>query len=358
MSELDRHLPESLPGDGALCAGCCAPSSASAGGRRSSGLEHIPDQGPLLILFNHLSIFDGPLVIANVPHEIELVGPGDFDMLPGERLMIDAYGITLINRGHPDRASLRAMLDHLRAGRMLAMAPDGGTWEKRLSEVKGGAAYLSQMTGAPMLPVGLGGFYGAEDAVPRLQRPRITIRFGEVLPPVPASADRQAREADLDAASRAIMRTLYDLLPPADRALYDHWGRANYDLAVDAAALLDGAPLAYDGPALPDLSALGEFLAKPSLFRPMYQNAHLTIDPFRQPRFFAPMEVRLAARDLHRTLSEGTFDAYLPYRLGDAKAASVLRALIFLRDEVCAWAIAREARLRLRPLVRDPLNRP
>lgn len=322
-----------------------------------SGVEHVPAHGPLLLLFNHLSIFDGPLVVANVPHEIELVGPGDFPMQPVERLIIAAYGLTLANRGRTDRAGLKRMLDHLKAGRILAMAPDGGTWEKSIDVVKGGAAYLSQMTGAPMVPVALGGFYGAEEAVPRLKRPRITIRFGEVLPPVPASPDRRQREADLDAASRAIMRRLYDLLPAADRARYDHWGRATYDLRIDARTA-DDSSLAYGGPPLPDLSALGEFMAKPNLFRPMPQNAGLRVEPFLEARFFAPMEVRLAARDLYRTLTRGAFDAYLQYRLGEARAALALAGLAAVRDEVCEWAMTQGVRLRLRPIVKDPLELP
>jgi 1-acyl-sn-glycerol-3-phosphate acyltransferase len=139
-----------------------------------SGVEHVPAHGPLLLLFNHLSIFDGPLVVANVPHEIELVGPGDFPMQPVERLIIAAYGLTLANRGRTDRAGLKRMLDHLKAGRILAMAPDGGTWEKGIDVVKGGAAYLSQMTGAPMVPVCPGRFLrrGGSRAAPPAPRSR------------------------------------------------------------------------------------------------------------------------------------------------------------------------------------------
>lgn len=319
------------------------------------GVENIPPHGPLLILFNHLSTLDGPLVMANMPGEIELVGPGDFPMTAAGQLVIRAYGITLINRGRADRASLRAVVDHLRAGRMVAMAPDGGTWEKGITDVKEGAAYLSQLTQTPMLPVGLGGLYRVPvpGLMALLSRPRITITFGEVMPPVPPSADRRRREADLRAASLAIMRRIYDLLPPEDRARYDAWGRAIYDLRLDFAAE-NGTPIVYNGPPLPDLSALGEFLAKPNLFRPMWQNARLVVDPFREGRFFPAMEVRLAARDLVRTLTAGAFDVYLQYRLGNARAGAALAALQALRDEICEWALQRGARLRLTPVIRLP----
>lgn len=316
-----------------------------------SGVENIPSQGPLLLLFNHLSILDGPLVIANVPHEVEFVGPGDFTMTPSARLFINAYGVSLINRGRADRGSLKAMLTHLKAGRMLAMAPDGGTWEKDIFDVKPGAAYVSQMTGAPMIPIALGGFYGAEDAIPRGKRPRMSIRFGELMPAVPPSKDRRNRDADLEAASRDIMQRIYDMLPPEDQALYDRFGREAYDLVLDFVTE-DGGQLAYNGPPLPDMSALAEFMIKPNLFKVMWQNAHLAVEPFVQPHFFAPIEIQISARALYDTLSHGEFDAYLQYRFDEDFAVRTLAALEAVH-RACDWAMSHHARLRLRPIVKN-----
>ncbi len=312
------------------------------------GLEHIPPDGPLLVLFNHLSSLDGPLVVANFPHELELVGPGDFRLAWPGPLAVRAYGMTLIRRGRPDRQSLRTLIAHLKAGRRVAMAPEGGTWEKGITGVKPGAAYLSQVTGAPMLPVALGGIYGVEDAALQLKRPRVTVTFGPLMPPVPPSRDRRRRDADLEEASRAIMQRLYDLLPPEDRALYDRWGRARYALRVDFARLEDGTPLALEEP-LPDLSALASFIARPNLFRPMWQNARLSVEPFRERRFFAPLEVKIAARELMETLAAGDYADYLAYRLGDAQAVAVMADLEALRA-LCDLAMAHHARLRLVPV--------
>lgn len=315
------------------------------------GLEHIPRQGPLLILGNHMSSFDGPLVLAAFPPDLdlELVGPGDFKLASIGPWIVRTYGMTLIKRGSPDRDSLKAIIAHLKAGRMLAMFPEGGTWEKRLSDVKPGAAYVSQATGAPILPVGIGGTYGADDAIPRLKRPRISVTFGEVMPPVQPSQDRKRRDEGLQAASDEIMQRIYALLPPEDRARYDRWGRATYALEIAFRRESDDSPLIYDGPPLPDLSALGEFLAKPNLFRPMWQNARLIVDPFREARFFAPMEVRLAARALLDTLSAGDYAGYLPYRLGDDAAARAMAGLEAVYT-LAEWAIVHHARIRLRPV--------
>lgn len=324
-----------------------------------SGLEHVPASGPVLVCFNHLSILDGPMVVSCMNREVELVGPGDFPMTPVEEVVVRAYDVTRINRGRADRASLRTMLAHLKAGRVLAMAPDGGTWEKPITDIKTGAAYLSQATQVPIIPVGLGGLYEVPTVdVPKLlTRPQITIRFGELMPPVPESASRRDREADLEAASQALAQRIYALLPEKDQALYDHWARAAYDLELDFEDG-HGHSLVYDGPSLVDMSALGEFVSKRNLFRPMHVNAGLLVEPFRNQRFYAAMEVRLASRDLYRALTHGHYDAYLHYRLGSDKAHRALAALQYLQYELTEWALARGARIRLRYVIKDTLNTP
>ncbi|MFC1959569.1 lysophospholipid acyltransferase family protein [Chloroflexota bacterium] len=322
------------------------------------GLENVPQDGPVLLLFNHLSTLDGPLVMANTPRELELVGPGDFPSMWLENITMTLYDMIRVNRGRPDRASLRQMAQHLKEGRALSMAPGGGTWEKRLTEAKPGAAYLSQLIGAPLMVVALGGLYEVPTFHVKyfFKRPRVTMTFSEVLPPVPRSKIRAERDTQLEEATYAIMQRLYELLPSADQARYDHWTRATYDLELTFATLEGDEPLVYDGPPLPDMSGLAEFLAKPNLFRPMWLNSRLNIEPLHEPRFFPPLEVQLAARDLHTHLTVGAYDVYLPYRLGDYKAQQAYAALRFIHDEVCEWAMSHEARIKIVPAIHDSLN--
>ena len=110
--------------------------------------------------------------------------------------------------------------------------------------------------------------------------------------------------------------------------------------------------MAYDGPPLPPLAALAEFIAKPNLFRPMWRNARLAVEPVREARFFAPVEVQITARQLYETLAAGDFSGYLAYRLGDEKAQAVMDGLAAFR-ELCDWAMGRQARIRLVPVVSD-----
>lgn len=317
------------------------------------GQENIPSRGPVLILPNHLSNLDGMLVLAYYPRQIEMVGPGDFKMITLKGWLLRAYGVTPINRGRADAASLRNLVNHLRSGRDLLMFPDGGMWEKRRFVAKEGAAYLSQLTGAPILPVGLSGTYLKTIDAFTGRMPRLTLRFGQLMPPVPPSRDRRTRNSDLDAASAEIMARIWDLLEPEEQARYRRWEREVYRLQIDFRRAATDELLPYAGPALPDMSALAEFMAKPNLFRPMWENARLNIDPFRQARFFGPLELRFAARDLSALLLN-EYDRYLPYRLGDEAALQVNAALEALRTTVSEWAMAHDALVRLTPLCSDP----
>jgi 1-acyl-sn-glycerol-3-phosphate acyltransferase len=318
------------------------------------GLENIPGDGPLLVLPNHVSNLDGILVLANYPRQMEMVGPGDFKMINLKDLMLRAYGLTLVNRGHADTDGLKSMLAQLKAGNDLLMFPGGGMWEKRTFEAKPGAAYLSQATGARILPVALGGTYLKSNAAFYGEAPDLTITFGKVMPAIPRSQDRRQRDHDLDAASQEIMQRIYDLLEPSERALYDRWARELYEMHIDFADD-SGEPVAYTGPALPDMAALAEFIAKPNLFRPMWENAGLALEPFREQRFFGPVDVQIAARQLRENVTGGTFERYLPYRMGDEAAADVVTALDALHD-IGEWAINHRARIRLTPVVADPAD--
>ncbi len=313
------------------------------------GLENIPREGPVLVLPNHVSNLDGPLVLANYPRQVEMVGPGDFKMLNLKDFMLRAYGMTMIKRGFADTDGLKALIAHLRAGRDLLMFPGGGMWEKRRFEVKPGAAYLSQVTGARILPVAIGGTYLKSKSV----FAPFTVTFGKVLPAVPRASNRDERDQVQADASRRIEQAIWSLMEPADRAMYERWACERYEMRLAFAAVDGGAPLAYDGPPLPEMSVLAEFVAKPNLFRPMWENARLPVEPFREARFFAPIEVQMAVRALHRTLSAGSFERYVSYRMGDEADARLMAALEAL-SAVIEWAIAHGALIKMTPLCFDP----
>jgi 1-acyl-sn-glycerol-3-phosphate acyltransferase len=296
-----------------------------------TGLKNVPASGPLLVLGNHTSTIDPLLLLSFLPETTEFVGPGDFKLLfPGE-IIVRWYGLVRVKRTTQlDRASLKRMTDILKSGMMLGLFPDGGTWEKPITDAKSGAAYLSMTTGAPILPVGIGGAYRSWDRIVRLGRPRLTVNIGQVMPPVQPPAEKSERGEALDAATQAIMQRIYELLPTEDRSRYDDLARRRYNVAVDV-----WRGNVAEMFALPGSAVLGELMLKPNLMSPLVYNAGLPLDPLRYHGVNFPVaSVHLAATALQRAL-HGAFAGYMEYRLGEAKSRDLYAAL----DTLTALAV-------------------
>jgi 1-acyl-sn-glycerol-3-phosphate acyltransferase len=286
-----------------------------------TGRENLDVEGPVIYTANHASTFDALLLLILVPLDTLFVGPGDFRLLWPANWAVQFMGVVLMKRGSVDREGLKRMLDALKAGGRLALFPEGGTWEKPIHDVKSGATYLSQATGARLVPMGFGGTYRVWVRMLRLRFPRITVHIGAPLPPTQVSDDRKRRQDELQAAAVDLMRRIYDLLPPDTQARYDRLARQQFSGA------LRFRPDALQPPDVP-LDALAELVVKPNLFSPLRLNARLPVRPFaRYGRYVPPRRMKKAADALQRAFAEGDFSGYLEYRLGEAKAAEIRAAL-------------------------------
>jgi 1-acyl-sn-glycerol-3-phosphate acyltransferase len=297
-----------------------------------NGLNNIPNHGPLLILANHVSTIDSMLLLAHLPDTVEFVGPGDFKLLFPGNLIIKWYGLIPVKRSlQLDLSSLKAITEILKSGKMLGLFPQGGTWEKSIHDAKPGAAYLSMMTGSPMLPVGIGGAYRSWDKVVRLQRPRLTVNIGKVMPPVEAPREKSKRTEVLETAAYEMMQHVYELLPPEDQGWYDDLAAKKYALSV--AVTRSGKNEMLN---LPGGHVLAELLLKPNLLSPLVHNARLPLNPLRRKDVhFSPDQVRHAAESLHTAL-HNQFEGYIEYRLGEEKSKQLytaLNALVALTHE-------------------------
>ncbi len=187
------------------------------------GLEHIPRQGPLVLTVNHLGDADALVVLAHLPWQPEVLAAMElYDILP-IRWLLNLYGAIWVHRGRPDRRALRAALQALAEGRVVALAPEGRQSVTRsLEEGTEGAAFLALKAGAPVLPVAL---TGTEDEhvfghLKRLRRPRVSVTFGPPfsLNDLPASGPRF--RAALQEGTERIMLAIARLLPPRYRGVY------------------------------------------------------------------------------------------------------------------------------------------
>lgn len=288
---------------------------------RVRGREHLRVEGPVIYAANHVSTFDALLLVVLLPVDTVFVGPGDFRLLWPGNWAIRIAGLVPMKRGAVDREGLKRLLDVLKGGGRLGMFPEGGTWEKPIHDVKPGVAYLSQASGARIVPMGFGGTYQVWGQIARLRRPRIDVTIGAPLPPVAVSADRRSRQDALQAASIDLMHHIYTLLPPGTQAHYDRMARLRFTGTLVFDPPEANAPNA-------SLDALAELVAKPNLFSPLVHNARLPVTPFAHPGRAVPVpEMRAAVDALQAAFASGDFAGYLEYRLGEDKAGQIRAAL-------------------------------
>ena len=191
--------------------------------REVFGAEHVPAQGPCLLVFNHLSLLDGPLLFTVVPRrDVSALVTSDFRRRPLQRFLIEAAGGVWIRRGTGDRAALETALALLRQGRVVAVAPEGRiSPTKALIEAKRGPAFLAARANVPVVPVALTNTEHVGWALKRLHRGTLTVRFGEPLlfPPLEPANRKQQLEDFTD----TLMCRIAALLPPEYRGVYaDH----------------------------------------------------------------------------------------------------------------------------------------
>jgi 1-acyl-sn-glycerol-3-phosphate acyltransferase len=208
------------------------------------GRENLPAGGPLLVIGNHFSIFDGPLLYIHLPYR-PLVFLAASDLVHRYRLgfLLDLFEAIPVYRGTPDRAALHRAVEVLEGGGVLGIMPEGAVdpvvrdaalagggemphfRERRVAELvepRAGAAFLAVRTEARVLPVGI---IGAQDILPnarRLRRTTVRMVIGPPFGPLAMPPDLHGKEKrdQMDAFGHEMMRHIAGLLPAAIRGPY------------------------------------------------------------------------------------------------------------------------------------------
>lgn len=163
---------------------------------RIHGTEHVPQQGPLVVVSNHASDFDPPILSACVGRPVAYMAKEELFQVPVLKQAIQIYGAYPVKRGSADRSAIRAALASLELGWAAGLFLEGTrTPDARITAPKLGAAMIAAKANAPLLPVSL---WGTEKILKKgskiPQRVPITVRIGQVIDP-PASSKREELEA-------------------------------------------------------------------------------------------------------------------------------------------------------------------
>jgi len=191
--------------------------------RTVTGLENIPASGPCLLVFNHLSNFDPPLIFGQLDR-FDVLGlvASEYKSNRFYRTVIEWAGGRWIRRGASDRQALKNAIAALNDGWIVGIAPEGGRSKNGgLRAGKPGTAALTMHSGAPILPVGLTGTEDIARGLKRFRRVPLTVSFGPVFWLSSISSGNHKR--DLEERTDEIMCHIAALVPVQYRGVYnDH----------------------------------------------------------------------------------------------------------------------------------------
>jgi len=175
------------------------------------GTEHVPSRGPVLLVSNHSSVLDPPLVGGVCPRQLTFLAKAELFAVPGFGRLIHALNARPVRREGADAAALRVALRALEQGGALLVFPEGTRGpEGRLREPKPGAALLAVLSGARVVPVFVRGSGRAWPRGRRFPRPaKVRVAFGPPLRfPRPAGGDKKEY---YDTVSRDMMAAIAQL---------------------------------------------------------------------------------------------------------------------------------------------------
>jgi 1-acyl-sn-glycerol-3-phosphate acyltransferase len=193
------------------------------------GRQNIPPTGPLLIVCNHASTVDGPVLMAYfapaMGRALAWLGKEEALRWPVFGYPIRHNGVIGIRRGAGDLEAFRTVKQVLDDGRPLVIFPEGTrSKDGALQAAKEGATVLALRSGAPILPVAIVGAHRFWPRSKKLPRPfrRMGLRIGPVFH---LTVDRGTdRHEATRAATAELMRHIAELLPPEQRGVYGETG--------------------------------------------------------------------------------------------------------------------------------------
>lgn len=183
------------------------------------GAENVPDEPPYLLVTNHLSALDIPVLSLLSPHPVRAFAASKHKSNLLFSTILEAAQAIWVRRGEVDRQALREALAVLERGEVLGVAPEGtrAAESHALQPGKAGAAYIATRANVSILPVGVAGTENIKGNLLRLRRTPVRVVVGE---PFRLPEAGHVRSKQLHKYTDLIMHCIAELLPPEYRGVY------------------------------------------------------------------------------------------------------------------------------------------
>lgn len=163
------------------------------------GMDLVPRTGSALLISNHISHFDPPLMTAHFPRVVHFMANKPLLEIPIVGPLMRWGHVFPIDRTKNDRGALRTAMARLEAGHIVGIFPEKGIRHGATSVLGGaelpiGTASLWKMMDVPVIPMVIIGTDQLYDWKNFFRRPRIFVRVGPALPPDKNSTREELRD--------------------------------------------------------------------------------------------------------------------------------------------------------------------
>lgn len=150
---------------------------------RVHGTENVRADQNYVYMANHSSLIDTPALFAYLPYQFRIMAKKELFYIPFMGWHLRTAGNFPIDRSNPRRTarSLRSVIDGVRAGKSLAVFPEGTrTPDGQLQEFKSGAFKIAVRAGVPIVPVSIRGTFKLLPKTTLAPRPgRVDVIIGK-----------------------------------------------------------------------------------------------------------------------------------------------------------------------------------
>ncbi len=143
--------------------------------------DRVPKTGGLLMLSNHQSFLDPPILGCKLHRPIASLGKSELFAWKPFAWSIRQLNAFPVKQGKSDVGAMKESIRLLKAGWLLNVFPEGGrTRDGNLQPAQKGAGLMVRRAGVPVIPAVIDGSYEAWPIQNKLPRPRkIRVLYGE-----------------------------------------------------------------------------------------------------------------------------------------------------------------------------------
>lgn len=184
------------------------------------GAKNIPDKGPYIVVFNHVSIFDPPAILSLLPIQPEVFAASYLWRKFGTGILVRLYGAIPVPRAQFNRKAIATAKQIIYEKQTLMLSPEGTrSGEPGMNRAKPGIAFIAGNTECLVVPVGIEGTTRSLiKGVLNFSKPKIILRVGVPTAIHLVHKPGKKRKQELQREADMIMVKIAEMLPES------YWG--------------------------------------------------------------------------------------------------------------------------------------